>query len=439
MTYEETLHYLFTSIPVFQHSGASAYKPGLGTSKALDDYLGNPHKDYKTIHVAGTNGKGSTSHLLAAILQKAGYTVGLFTSPHLVDFRERIRVNGKMISKDYVVQFVERYRPVFEPLKPSFFELTSSMAFDYFRDQHVDFAVIEVGLGGRLDSTNIITPILSVITNISMDHTQFLGNTLEAIASEKAGIIKPGVPVVIGDVEQPSVMQVFKDKAAQVNAPLYASTEIKPIIDFLLGADSKWRFVTKNFDVIIGELGGLAQARNATTVLTAVDVLRTGGVHISPKNVEESFAHVVELTGLMGRWQTVHTSPRVVCDTGHNTGGWEILSKQLNNQIERCRQLRMIVGMVNDKDINGVLALMPKDATYYFTQASIARALPAEEFAKLARQHGLNGNVYPTVEAAVRSALQDAHTDDFIFIGGSTFIVADAYPLFQPTANNQKL
>ncbi len=438
MTYEETLHYLFTSIPVFQHSGASAYKPGLGTSKVLDDYLGNPHKDYKTIHVAGTNGKGSTSHLLAAILQEAGYTVGLFTSPHLVDFRERIRVNGKMISEDYVIRFVERYRPVFEPLQPSFFELTSSLAFDYFRDQHVDFAVIEVGLGGRLDSTNIITPILSVITNISMDHTQFLGNTLEAIASEKAGIIKPGVPVVIGDVEQPSVMQVFKDKAAQVNSPLYASTEIKPIIDFLLGDDSKWRFVTKNFDVIIGELGGLAQARNATTVLTAVDVLRTRGVHISPQNIEEAFAHVVELTGLMGRWQTVHTSPRVVCDTGHNTGGWEILSKQLNNQIERCCQLRMIVGMVNDKDINGVLALMPKNATYYFTQASIARALPAEEFAKLARQHGLNGNVYSTVEAAVHSALEEAQTDDFIFIGGSTFIVADAYPLFQPTANNQK-
>lgn len=438
MTYEETLHYLFTSIPVFQHSGASAYKPGLGTSKALGDYLGNPHKNYKTIHVAGTNGKGSTSHLLAAILQEAGYTVGLFTSPHLVDFRERIRVNGKMISEDYVIRFVERYRPVFEPLQPSFFELTSSLAFDYFRDQHVDFAVIEVGLGGRLDSTNIITPILSVITNISMDHTQFLGNTLEAIASEKAGIIKPEVPVVIGDVEQPSVMQVFKDKAAQVNAPLYASTEIKPIIDFLLGDDSKWRFVTKNFDVIIGELGGLAQARNATTVLTAVDVLRTRGVHISPQNIEEAFAHVVELTGLMGRWQTVHTSPRVVCDTGHNTGGWEILSKQLNNQIERCRQLRMIVGMVNDKDINGVLALMPKNATYYFTQASIARALPAEEFAKLARQHGLNGNVYSTVEAAVHAALEEAQTDDFIFIGGSTFIVADAYPLFQPTANNQK-
>lgn len=437
MTYEETLHYLFTSIPVFQHSGASAYKPGLGTSKALDDYLGNPHKDYKTIHIAGTNGKGSTSHLLAAILQEAGYTVGLFTSPHLVDFRERIRVNGKMISEDYVIRFVERYRPVFEPLQPSFFELTSSLAFDYFRDQHVDFAVIEVGLGGRLDSTNIITPILSVITNISMDHTQFW-KYLRSHCFGKGRYYQTGSSGCYRRRRTTQCHASIQGQSCPSECPLYASTEIKPIIDFLLGDDSKWRFVTKNFDVIIGELGGLAQARNATTVLTAVDVLRTKGVHISPQNIEEAFAHVVELTGLMGRWQTVHTSPRVVCDTGHNTGGWEILSKQLNNQIERCHQLRMIVGMVNDKDINGVLALMPKNATYYFTQASIARALPAEDFAKLARQHGLNGNVYPTVEAAVHSALEEAQTDDFIFIGGSTFIVADAYPLFQPTANNQK-
>ncbi len=438
MTYKETLDYLFAGIPVFQHSGASAYKPGLGTSKALDDYLGNPHKEYRTIHIAGTNGKGSTSHLLAAILQEAGHTVGLFTSPHLVDFRERIRVNGEMISEDYVARFVERHRPAFEPLRPSFFELTSGMAFDYFRYRHVDFAVIEAGLGGRLDSTNIITPILSVITNISLDHTQFLGNTLEAIAAEKAGIIKPGVPVVIGDVEQPGVMQVFKDKAAHEKAPLYASAEIKPMTDCRLGEDSKWHYSTKDFGILAGELGGLVQARNAATVLTAVTVLKAEGIPISAGHVKEAFAHVVERTGLMGRWQTVHASPRVICDTGHNTGGWEFLSRQLGSQIERCRRLRMIVGMVSDKDINGVLALMPKDAAYYFTQASIARALPAEEFAALARRHGLKGNVYPTVESAVRSALQEAHADDLIFIGGSTFTVADAYPLFQPTANNQK-
>ena len=431
MNYEETLHYLYTSIPVFQHVGASAYKPGLETSRALDNYLGNPHRAYQTLHVGGTNGKGSTSHLLAAILQLSGYKVGLYTSPHLVDFRERIRVNGEKIPQSYVVDFVERYRRQFEPLKPSFFELTSTMAFAYFRDMHVDYAIIELGLGGRLDSTNIITPVLSVITNISKDHTQFLGNTLEKIAGEKAGIIKPGVPVVIGDVDKENVMRVFREKAQEVNAPLYASTELAPLQSCELGEDNRWHFRTKDFGELTGELGGMVQARNASTVLTSVSVLREIGIPIPVEAVRDAFARVVELTGLMGRWQTVHTSPRVVCDTGHNTGGWEFLSRQLADEAKRCRTLRMVVGMVNDKDIDGVLSLMPKEAVYYFTQASIARALPVDEFAEKACRHGLKGGTYPNVGEAVRSALQDASEKDFIFVGGSTFIVADAYLLLE--------
>lgn len=431
MNYEETLHYLYTSIPVFQHVGASAYKPGLETSRALDNYWGNPHRAYQTLHVGGTNGKGSTSHLLAAILQLSGYKVGLYTSPHLVDFRERIRVNGEKIPQSYVVDFVERYRRQFEPLKPSFFELTSTMAFAYFRDMHVDYAIIEVGLGGRLDSTNIITPVLSVITNISKDHTQFLGNTLEEIAGEKAGIIKPGVPVVIGDVDKENVMRVFREKAQEVNAPLYASTELAPLQSCELGEDNRWHFRTKDFGELTGELSGMVQARNASTVLTSVSVLREIGIPIPVEAVRDAFARVVELTGLMGRWQTVHTSPRVVCDTGHNTGGWEFLSRQLADEAKRCRTLRMVVGMVNDKDIDGVLSLMPKEAVYYFTQASIARALPVDEFAEKACRHGLKGGTYPNVGEAVRSALQDASEEDFVFVGGSTFIVADAYPLLE--------
>lgn len=435
MTYEETLHYLYTSIPVFQHSGASAYKPGLGTSMALDQHLENPHQAYKTIHVAGTNGKGSTSHLIAAVLQASGYRVGLFTSPHLVDFRERIRVNGEMISRDYVVDFVEKYRTSFEPLKPSFFELTSTMAFAYFRDQKVDYAVIETGLGGRLDSTNIIQPILSVITNISWDHTQFLGDTLEKIASEKAGIIKENTPVVIGDVYETSIMDVFLRKAAEMHAPLTSSVVAAPIEKARLEADGKWHFHTADYGDIIGSLGGSVQVHNATTVLTALRILsRT--IQIPQEAVAKAFSQVVEMTGLQGRWQTLSTSPRVVCDTGHNTGGWEYLSHQLTGESQHYHALHMIVGMVNDKDINGVLALMPKQATYYFTQASVARALPAEEFAALARQHGLEGSVYPSVKEACEAALRQASADDFLFIGGSTFIVADAIPLF-PQQNNR--
>ena len=355
MTYEETLHYLYTSIPVFQHSGASAYKPGLDTSIALDNYLGNPHKAYKTIHVAGTNGKGSVSHLLAAILRQAGYKVGLFTSPHLIDFRERIRVNGKMIPQEYVVDFVERHRTTFEPLHPSFFELTSTMAFDYFRAEKVDFAVIEVGMGGRLDSTNIITPILSIITNISLDHTQFLGDTVEKIAFEKAGIIKPEVPALVGEVYSHSVAKVFSETAVKNNTLVYFASEEDLLEESYLMDTGEWYLNSVEYGQLFGELGGVVQVRNAKTVLAALNLLESTGVNISQEAVREGFEHVVELTGLMGRWQTLQEKPKVICDTGHNIGGWEYLNIQLNEVIKHSRQTHMIVGMVNDKDINGVL------------------------------------------------------------------------------------
>lgn len=432
MTYEETLHYLYNSIPVYQHSGASAYKPGLGTSIALDDYLGNPHKSYKTIHVAGTNGKGSVSHLLAAILRQSGYKVGLYTSPHLVDFRERIRVNGKMIPQEYVVDFVERHRTYFEPLHPSFFELTSSMAFDYFRAEQVDFAVIEVGLGGRLDSTNIITPILSIITNISLDHTQFLGNTVEQIAVEKAGIMKKGVPALVGEVYDEGVRKVFTDTASKVGASVSFAEAYDLIEESFLTDSHRWYFKTKEHGEIYGELGGAVQCHNAQTVLAALHILRhTPDIEIPSKAIREGFGQVVELTGLMGRWQKLKDKPLVICDTGHNVGGWDYLSKHLELETQQHKHLYMIVGMVNDKDIDGVLSLMPKKAFYLFTQASISRALTAEEFAAKAMQHGLSGMVCNRVEEALSKALAEANEEDLIFIGGSTFIVADAIPLFQ--------
>jgi dihydrofolate synthase/folylpolyglutamate synthase len=430
MTYEETLNYLYTSTPVFQHAGGSAYKPGLDTSRALDNLLGNPHQSYRTIHVAGTNGKGSTSHLLAAVLQECGYKTGLYTSPHLVDFRERIRVNGKMIPKEYVVDFVDKYRTSFEPLRPSFFELTSTLAFDYFRTAKVDFAIIEVGLGGRLDSTNILHPLLSVITNISLDHTQFLGDTLEAIAFEKAGIIKPHVPVVIGESGSEGVKAVFIEKATAVNAPIFFAEDADVLTEATRQSNGRWRYASADFGLLDGELGGTVQVMNARTVLTVLRRLKTMGVSLTTEAVKKAFAQVVELTGLMGRWQVVHESPRVVCDTGHNTGGWEYIARQLKEEQQRYPHLHLVVGMVNDKDIHGVLSLMPVHATYYFTQAAIPRALPAADFAELARQHGLSGSVFPTVPEAIMAALQVASPTDLVFIGGSSFVVADAIPYF---------
>lgn len=422
MTYEETLHYLYTSTPLFQNVGKDAYKEGLENTYELDKHFGHPHKQFKTIHIAGTNGKGSCSHTLAAILQSAGYKTGLYTSPHLVDFRERIRVNGTPVPKDYVTSFVEENRSFFEPLHPSFFELTTAMAFKYFAEQHVDVAIIEVGLGGRLDCTNIIMPDMCIITNISFDHTQFLGNTLEKIAKEKAGIIKSGIPVVIGETST-ETRTVFQNKAAGTHAPITFAEDESLVEDWKTGTDGYRIYQTKDYANLKGELGGLYQIKNTNTILTAVRQLKQIGYTITEQNVRNGFANVCKLTGLMGRWQTIETSPKVICDTGHNVGGISYIVEQL--KLETYKHLHIVIGMVNDKDISGVLSLLPKDAYYYFTQASVKRALPAEEMAQKAYAANLQGSYYDNVQTALEAAKAKADKDDLIFVGGSSFIVAD--------------
>lgn len=422
MNYKETVEYLFNSAPLFQNIGAGAYKEGLETTKALDGHFDHPHLKYKTIHVAGTNGKGSCSHTIASVLQKAGYKVGLFTSPHLVDFRERIRVNGTPVSEQYVVDFVEKERDFFEPLHPSFFELTTALAFKYFADSNVDVAVVEVGLGGRLDCTNIITPEVSVITNISFDHIQFLGNTLAKIAGEKAGIIKKGVPVIIGETV-PETKPVFENKAKEMNAPVIFADEQDEVESSNILCSGGIDYKTKSFGLISGELGGLCQQKNTCTILEALKKMIELGFSITTDNIKDGFATVCETTGLMGRWQKLHDNPKVICDTGHNVGGIQYIVKQL--ELQEYSDLRIVMGMVNDKDISTVLSMMPKDAIYYFTQASVKRALPCEEFRKKAQEYGLEGNCYPTVEQAYNAALKDSDEKDMIFVGGSSFIVAD--------------
>lgn len=422
MTYEETLHYLYTSTPLFQNVGKDAYKEGLENTYELDKHFGHPHKQFKTIHIAGTNGKGSCSHTLAAILQSAGYKTGLYTSPHLVDFRERIRVNGTPVPKDYVTSFVEENRSFFEPLHPSFFELTTAMAFKYFAEQHVDVAIIEVGLGGRLDCTNIITPDMCIITNISFDHTQFLGNTLEKIAKEKAGIIKSGIPVVIGETST-ETRTVFQNKAAGTHAPITFAEDESLVEDWKTGTDGYRIYQTKDYANLKGELGGLYQIKNTNTILTAIRQLKQIGYTITEQDVRNGFANVCKLTGLMGRWQIIETSPKVICDTGHNVGGISYIVEQLKH--ETYKHLHIVIGMVNDKDISGVLSLLPKDAYYYFTQASVKRALPAEEMAQKAYAANLQGSYYDNVQTALEAAKAKADKDDLIFVGGSSFIVAD--------------
>ncbi|MCD8293258.1 MAG: bifunctional folylpolyglutamate synthase/dihydrofolate synthase [Prevotellaceae bacterium] len=422
MDYTDTIKYLYDSTPLFQQVGGAAYKGGLENTRALDAHFGHPHRAYRTLHVAGTNGKGSCAHTLAAILQSAGYRTGLYTSPHLVDFRERIRVDGEPVSKEYVVAFVERERAFFEPLHPSFFELTTAMAFRYFADRKVDVAVIEVGLGGRLDCTNIIRPDLCIITNISLDHTQFLGHTLAAIAAEKAGIIKPGVPVVVGETT-PETRPVFVEKARNVGAPVYFAEEEQKVAQEHGKTAGYAAASVKEYPGLVVELQGLCQAKNTRTILAALPLLAAAGYRVDGKAVREGFAHVCELTGLMGRWQRLRQHPAVVCDTGHNVGGIAYIARQLRQQ--QCRRLHIVFGMAADKDIPAVLALLPREADYYFTRASVKRALPEGELLALAAPFGLQGSCYPDVPAAVQAALQKSLPEDFIFVGGSSFVVAD--------------
>ena len=421
MTYQETIDYLFNSTPLFQNVGKDAYKEGLDNTHLLDEHFGHPHRMFKTIHVAGTNGKGSCSHTLAAILQSAGYKVGLYTSPHLVDFRERIRINGVPVSQEYVIGFVENHRSFFEPLHPSFFELTTAMAFNYFAEQQVDVAIIEVGLGGRLDCTNIIRPDMCVITNISFDHVQFLGDTLAKIASEKAGIIKPNTPVVIGETT-PETKPVFAQKAAQENAPIHFAEEEQLLVSSLQqkGKNYYW---TRDYPHLEGELGGLCQVWNTNTLMSAIRVLQNIGYNIKESHVREGFAHVCTLTGLMGRWQKIQEQPLMICDTGHNKGGIQYIVQQLSYQ--KYDRLHIVIGMVNDKDIRGVLDMLPRNAIYYFTKASVNRALNEKEVQRLAGEAGLHGETYPSVKEAVEAAKNNASAEDFIFVGGSTFVVAD--------------
>lgn len=422
MNYQETLNYLYNSTPVFEHVGAVAYKEGLQNTLALDKHFNHPHTNFKTIHIAGTNGKGSCSHSLASILQEAGYKVGLYTSPHLVDFRERIRVNGQCISKERVVKFVKDERKFFEPLHPSFFELTTALAFKYFDEQKVDIAIIEVGLGGRLDCTNIISPILSIITNISFDHTQFLGDTLAKIAAEKAGIIKKSVPVIIGEANE-ETRPVFQSKANEVNSDIVFAEDNAIVTSSSPIVDGGRRYNLSNNSTLVGELSGDYQERNMNTILCACNILKQMNIIKNDDIIAKGLTNICKNTGLLGRWQTIQNNPTVVCDTGHNVGGWNYLAPQIKRQ--QCNQLRIVFGMVDDKDINSVMYLLPKNAIYYWTQAESKRAIKAERVAEIAIKHDLRGGIFDNVEVAYTKALQDSNKDDFVFVGGSSYIVAD--------------
>lgn len=423
--YNEALSWLFSQLPLFSRVGAAAYKPGLDNTLSLDSFFGHPHRQFKSIHVAGTNGKGSTSHMLAAILQSAGYKTALYTSPHLVDFRERIRINGEKIPHDRVVDFVERWKKSGSDLRPSFFELTMMMAFDWFAEEKVDFAVIEVGMGGRLDSTNVITPEACVITNISKDHVQFLGETLPAIASEKAGIIKSGIPVVVGEAEG-DVRRVFEEKAESVGAPIVFAEDETLLIGTAEEDLGHIRCETTEYS-FLSPLAGEYQKKNINTVLHAVETLRRKGIGISRDAVCEGMKDVNKITGFLGRWTIINDSPVVIADTGHNEAGLKYNFARLRSMLaERPgSRLHMVFGMVADKDIDHILDLLPKDAVYYFTQAAIPRALPADQMAEKAAAHGLTFPHYPTVREAYEAARQASAPDDLIYVGGSTFVVAD--------------
>ncbi|MEZ4858283.1 MAG: folylpolyglutamate synthase/dihydrofolate synthase family protein [Flavobacteriaceae bacterium] len=403
MNYQQTLDWLYAQLPMYQRVGQSAYKANLENTVKLSEYLNHPEKTFKSIHVAGTNGKGSTSHMLASVLQEAGYKVGLYTSPHLKDFRERIKVNGTMMSKRAVSSFIQKHQLFFEANQLSFFEMTVGLAFDYFRKEMVDIAVIEVGMGGRLDSTNIITPEVSVITNISWDHTQFLGDTLEKIAGEKAGIIKKGIPVVIGET-LPETKPVF-EHVAQLN-----------LSDIYFAEN-------ESFEFLPSDLKGNYQKMNQKTVLKTLQILKQKGWKISKKNVQNGLLNVAKTTGLQGRWQVLKTSPKVICDTAHNKDGLALTMKQLLQ--EKYRKLHIVLGVVNDKDLSKVLPLFPQQACYYFCEPKIPRAMPVLQLQKEAEKYKLHGTLFLTVKTAYKEALKQAKPNDVIYIGGSTFVVAE--------------
>ncbi len=388
---------------MYQRVGQSAYKADLSATITLANYLNNPEKSFKSVHVAGTNGKGSTSHMIASVFQEAGYKTGLYTSPHLKDFRERIKINGNMIPEEYVSGFIQRHKPYFESNQLSFFEMTVGLAFDYFREEKVDIAIIEVGMGGRLDSTNIISPEVSVITNIGLDHTKFLGDTLEKVAFEKAGIIKENIPVVIGEAVS-ETENVFRRIAVEKNSA----------IEFAEAIDSS------NY---LSDLKGTYQQKNIKTVLSALKILQNRGWEISEENIQNGLLNTVKNTGLMGRWQILNKSPKVICDTGHNKEGLKLVLKQLQN--EDYQNLHIVLGVVNDKDLESVLPLFPVNATYYFCKPNIPRGLDASLLLSKARGFGLKGEDYFSVNNAFEAAKNAALKDDLIFIGGSTFVVAE--------------
>lgn len=426
MNYQQTIHYLFTRLPLFSRIGAAAFKPNLDNTIRLCDSLGKPHTKFKSVHVAGTNGKGSVSHMLAAILQMAGYKTGLYTSPHLRDFRERIRVNGEMINEKFVIDFTEKINPLIEEIEPSFFEITVAMAFDYFAQQQCDIAIIETGLGGRLDSTNIITPELSIITNIGWDHMNLLGDSLEKIAWEKAGIIKDHVPVIVGEVLK-ETLPVFHQMAIQKNAVLTVASQKRQALE--------WKWEKHELIVEVAEdhktdhkvyhldLAGLYQTKNVITVLEACFQLKQKGWNISDHFIHKALSQVKKITGLHGRWEVIHEHPAIILDVGHNEDG----IKQILKQIEMTdhHELHIILGMVNDKEIDKVLGLLPKTAHYYFTQAQIPRALAAEALQEKARLVGLNGKYYADVNTAIKEVKVKAHKNDLAIVCGSVFLVAE--------------
>jgi len=436
MNYQETLQYLFSQLPMYHRVGESAYKADLNNTIALCNLLGNPQNNFKSIHIAGTNGKGSISHFLASIFQQHGYKTGLYTSPHLKDYRERIKINGQCIPEEKVIHFVEKYKKEVSEIKPSFFEWSVGLAFEYFAEEKVDIAIIETGLGGRLDSTNIITPILSVVSNISKDHTNLLGGTIEEIAIEKAGIIKKGIPVVIGQT-QTETIHVFKEKARKESSKIYfadqhfntlhaeivynKTPELIIKLQFVNG--THLNHVFDNDQVIRSPLTGYYQVKNIATVLMAVDVLNTIGFQMIKKKVEEGIYNIIKNTGLQGRWQKISDKPLVVCDIGHNEEGIKEVVKQIS--FTPHKKLHWVIGFVNDKDVDAILKLLPGDATYYFCKASVPRALDENVLKDKSLTYNLKGESFSSVKAAYLQALKFAHPEDLVVIGGSAFVVAD--------------